>query len=56
MTYFGFLAIFLGIPLAAMALLTWRDLRQGRSLPDALGGAPTWQQRYTGQLCRDLRH
>jgi lycopene cyclase domain-containing protein len=40
MTYFGFLAIFLGIPLLIMVLLTWRDLRQGISLPQSLSGAP----------------
>jgi len=36
MTYFGFLAIFVGIPLAIMALLTWLDHRQERRLPKSL--------------------
>ncbi|MCO6452107.1 MAG: lycopene cyclase domain-containing protein [Caldilineales bacterium] len=42
MTYFGFLAIFLGIPLLFMAALTWRDMRQGRSLPVYLQGISPW--------------
>ncbi len=33
MTYFGFLARFLGIPLLILGLLTWWDARQGRRLP-----------------------
>ena len=40
MTYFGFLAIFLALPLGILALLTWRDIRQGRRLPDALNAFP----------------
>jgi lycopene cyclase domain-containing protein len=35
-TYFGFLAIFVGIPLAILAFLTWLDYRQERRLPRAL--------------------
>ncbi len=33
MTYFGFLARFLGIPLLILGLLTWWDARQERRLP-----------------------
>lgn len=33
MTYFGFLFIFLGIPLILLAWATWRDARHGLSLP-----------------------
>lgn len=36
MTYFGFLAIFVVIPLVIMALLTWLDHRQERRLPKSL--------------------
>ncbi|MCB0044006.1 MAG: lycopene cyclase domain-containing protein [Caldilineaceae bacterium] len=36
MTYFAFLARFLGIPLIILAILTWRDARQGRRLPAPL--------------------
>ena len=36
MTYFGFLAIFVGIPLAILAFLTWLDFRQERHLPSSL--------------------
>lgn len=42
MTYFGFLAQFLGIPILILAVLTWLDLRRGRSLPPALSGWPAW--------------
>jgi lycopene beta-cyclase len=42
MTYFQFLLIFLGIPLAVMVLLTWLDWRRKRSLPDDLRAAPGW--------------
>jgi lycopene cyclase domain-containing protein len=42
MTYFGFLAQFLGIPILLLALLTWLDLRRGRRLPPALSGWPAW--------------
>lgn len=38
MTYFGFLAIFLGIPLGTITLLTWSDHRHGRVLPDSIVG------------------
>lgn len=42
MTYFGFLAIFLGIPLIAIFYLTWRDQRLGRRLPPVLDTWPAW--------------
>lgn len=42
MTYFGFLAIFLGVPLLLVTFLTWRDRRQGRRLPAALDTWPAW--------------
>jgi lycopene cyclase domain-containing protein len=38
MTYFGFLAIFLGIPLVILTLLTWIDYRHGRALPASIAG------------------
>lgn len=40
MTYFGFLALFLGIPLLIMALVTWRDQRP---LPAEFKTWPAWQ-------------
>lgn len=42
MTYFTFLALFLGIPLLILAWLTWRDRRRSRKLPLSLTGAPFW--------------
>jgi lycopene beta-cyclase len=42
MTYFGFLAVFIGIPLALMAVLTWGDARSGRQLPASLSQLPGW--------------
>jgi lycopene cyclase domain-containing protein len=42
MTYFGFLAIFLGIPLVVLAALTILDRRQGRCLPEDLRLIPGW--------------
>ncbi len=36
MTYFGFLAIFLGIPIAILALIAWWDERRGRTMPAVL--------------------
>lgn len=42
MTYFGFLAQFLGIPILLLLLLTWLDHRQGRRLPLPLCGWPAW--------------
>lgn len=40
MTYFGFLTVFVGIPLAILALLTWLDYRQKRRLPSSLKYLP----------------
>lgn len=43
MTYFSYLFIFLVLPLACAAVLTWRDAHLGRRLPAALGGyAAAW--------------
>jgi lycopene cyclase domain-containing protein len=42
MTYFGFLAIFLGLPLVAILFLTWLDKRRGRQLPPAFLTWPAW--------------
>ena len=42
MTYFGFLSIFLLIPLVVLLFLTWRDNRQGRRLPPELDTWPAW--------------
>ncbi len=42
MTYFGFLIRFIGIPLAVLAALTWRDRRQGRALRPGLDNQPGW--------------
>ena len=36
MTYFGFLAIFIGIPLAILAFFTWLDRKRERNLPKSL--------------------
>lgn len=36
MTYFSFLAIFLAIPIVALAILRWVDCRRGLQLPQAL--------------------
>lgn len=36
MTYFGFLALFLGIPLVLLALITWQDHRANKQLPPTL--------------------
>ena len=40
MTYFGFLAQFVGIPLLILLLLTWWDARRGKTLPDRLHSWP----------------
>lgn len=37
MTYFGFLGLFLAIPIAIMLGLTWRDARLGRQMPRRFG-------------------
>jgi lycopene cyclase domain-containing protein len=41
-TYFGFLALFLIIPLAVLGVLTWRDHRRGITLPFDLQNYPAW--------------
>lgn len=40
MTYFGFLAQFLGAPLVLLGVLSWRDRRRGPSLPATLASWP----------------
>lgn len=42
MTYFGFLAIFLGIPIAILSMLTVLDFRRGKWLPAALNSRRAW--------------
>ena len=42
MTYFGFLAIFVGLPLVALGVISWYDRRQGRRLPRSLRNVPGW--------------
>lgn len=42
MTYFGFLGIFLAIPIAIMLGLTWRDARLGRHLPRRFASFPPY--------------
>jgi lycopene cyclase domain-containing protein len=42
MAYFSFLAVFLGIPLVALGILTFFDLRRGRKLPAELGHGSPW--------------
>ncbi len=42
MTYFEFLAIFLGGPIIGLSLLTWRDVRRGRTLPVELQNWRPW--------------
>lgn len=42
MTYFMFLALFLGIPIAVLSLLTILDFRRGKWLPQDLSGIPAW--------------
>jgi len=41
-TYFEFLAIFLGGPLVVMGYFTWRDAKVGRRLPVEWGGNLPW--------------
>jgi lycopene cyclase domain-containing protein len=40
MTYFNFLAVFIGLPLALFGLIAWLDTRRGRRLPAVLQGFP----------------
>ncbi|WP_420643870.1 lycopene cyclase domain-containing protein [Candidatus Leptofilum sp.] len=42
MTYFGFLGLFLVIPIIIMLGLTWRDARQGRQLPQRFASYSPW--------------
>jgi lycopene cyclase domain-containing protein len=42
MTYFGFLAVFLGIPILILGLVTWADIRRGRQLPLYLSAWNPW--------------
>jgi lycopene cyclase domain-containing protein len=42
MTYFGFLAVFVALPAAVLALALARDVRAGRHLPPALRYRPAW--------------
>jgi lycopene cyclase domain-containing protein len=42
MTYFSFLALFLGIPIAIMLGVTWWDRRQGRTLPRRFANYSPW--------------
>jgi lycopene cyclase domain-containing protein len=42
MTYFGFLLIFLGIPITILGLLIWRDIRQKRPMPAELQNWRPW--------------
>lgn len=43
MSYFRFLAIFLGIPIAVLGVLTWWDGRNGRTLPRRLSHYSPWR-------------
>ncbi len=40
MTYFGFLALFVGTPIAILTFLNWRDARNGVTAPPALTSWP----------------
>ncbi len=43
MTYFGFLAVFVGIPIVILLGLTWWDRRRGITMPDRLRSySPAW--------------
>ncbi len=42
MTYFSFLALFLGIPIVIMLAATWWDGRQGRKLPRRFANYSPW--------------
>lgn len=42
MTYYGFLAVFIGIPLALLSILTIRDFRRGHWMPDPLSNVQPW--------------
>jgi len=42
MSYFGFLTIFLGIPIAALAVMVWLGWRNGRAPARSLRSWPVW--------------
>ncbi len=42
MTYFGFLARFLLVPIVVLGIVAWIDYRRGRPLPPPFGGFPLW--------------
>jgi len=42
MTYFGFLALFVGIPIVILLLLTWWDKRRGITFPDRFRSFSPW--------------
>ncbi|MCZ7668152.1 MAG: lycopene cyclase domain-containing protein [Chloroflexi bacterium] len=43
MTYFGFLALFVGIPIVILLLLTWWDKRRGVTMPERFNSfSPGW--------------
>ncbi len=42
MTYFGFLLIFLVIPIIFFASINWLDARRGKQIPDRLQSWPAW--------------
>ena len=42
MTYFGFLLRFLGIPIVLLGIVTWLDVRRGKSIPANLRAWPIW--------------
>ncbi len=42
MTYFGFLALFVGIPIVILLILTWRDKKRGIWFPDRFNSYSPW--------------
>lgn len=42
MTYFGFLALFLGLPLVLLLILTWYDHHKNKKLPQTLRASSLW--------------
>lgn len=42
MTYFGFLALFVGIPIVILLILTWWDKRRGITFPDRFHSFSPW--------------
>ncbi|UCG24394.1 MAG: lycopene cyclase domain-containing protein [Chloroflexota bacterium] len=42
MTYFGFIGLFLAIPISLLAIITYIDHRRGRRLPERLSYWPAW--------------